>query len=132
MADLGASAGSPARGLSDCLDGDAAAVTDDQCGFGRPATLCTARSYELYLPFNTLATTTVTAAGDTYTSGGYQLELGQDSDSNSTLNDHAVRISETVCHGVDGNDGADGTDGASALVDLSVEDAGANCEFGGT
>ncbi|MFT7580549.1 MAG: hypothetical protein ACI9MR_002220 [Myxococcota bacterium] len=74
---IGPEAGSPARGLSDCLDGDAAAVTDDQRGFGRPATLCTARAYELYLPFNILATTTVTAAEDTYTSGAISWSWGK-------------------------------------------------------
>lgn len=73
--------------------------------------------------------------------GGILFELGFDSNQNDALDDDEVQITQEVCHGVDGVDGTDGTDGTdgedgtpglASLIELTVEEPGANCLYGGT
>lgn len=89
-------------------------------------------------------------------SGGVLLELGFDTNKNDILDEDEVQTTQEVCHGtngtdgsngtdgedgtdgvngtdgVDGTDGEDGTPGLVNLVELTVEEPGLNCPYGGT
>lgn len=89
-------------------------------------------------------------------SGGVLLELGFDTNKNDILDEDEVQTTQEVCHGtngtdgsngtdgedgtdgvngtdgVDGTDGEDGTPGMVNLVELTVEEPGLNCPYGGT
>lgn len=82
--------------------------------------------------------------------GGVAIEVGPDIDGDGVLDGNEVAGSAAVCNGADGatgpqgedgedgedggdgQDGEDGEDGLSALVRVTTEDSGANCEHGGT
>lgn len=54
--------------------------------------------------------------------GGLKINTGVDTDANGTLEDTEIRATAYVCNGVDGT---------ISLVNVTNEDAGANCENGG-
>ncbi|MDH3637793.1 MAG: cadherin-like beta sandwich domain-containing protein [Gammaproteobacteria bacterium] len=73
--------------------------------------------------FASAARTTSLSAGDTdCPGGGILVETGIDENGNGLLEDIEVDSAEKVCNG---------NDGRNALVNQSVEAAGANCAFGG-
>jgi Tol biopolymer transport system component len=70
------------------------------------------------------ARTTKLSASDTdCPNGGILVETGIDENGNGILDDNEVDSAEKVCHGVNG---------LTALLNMSDEAAGPNCEFGGT
>lgn len=57
--------------------------------------------------------------------GGYKVESGMDADADGVLDASEVSSTSYICNGTDG------ADGASALVNVTPEPAGTNCEAGG-
>ena len=72
---------------------------------------------------------TVEASGTNCLNGGQLIEVGNDANANGVLDIEEISTSEYICNGTDGTDGTGG--GAIALIALSDEPLGVNCEFGG-
>ena len=73
--------------------------------------------------------------------GGQLIKAGNDVNANGILEDEEITTSEFICNGVTGTDGLDGatgttgvsgTDGLMALVTVSAEPVGQQCEYGGS
>ncbi|QED28161.1 hypothetical protein FRD01_13155 [Microvenator marinus] len=98
---------------------------------------------------STLFRTTPIEPGDTCPTGGSLIEFGVDTSQDGILGDEEVAESTTVCNGTDGTPGSDGTpgedgspgadgqdgapgaDGLTTLINITPEQAGANCVAGG-
>ncbi len=101
---------------------------------------------------NALVAVSDEPAGENCENGGKKIETGIDDDGDGVLDPEEVDDTEYVCNGTDGQDGQDGTDGetgpqgaqgepgqdgedgtdgSNALVNVSPEEPGENCENGG-
>ncbi len=73
-------------------------------------------------------------AGEHCASGGTRVTGGRDENDNGQLDDDEIEDEAYICPGVKGDPGEQGEPGEDAerfLVDVRVEPAGENCEFGG-
>ncbi len=80
---------------------------------------------------NSLTAVSDEPAGGNCTVGGKKIDVGVDTDDSGTLDADEISATSYICHGEDGTDGADGDNGKNALVSISDEPAGENCENGG-
>ena len=90
-----------------------------------------------------LNSTIIEPAGSNCANGGYQINVGIDSNSNNVLDSSEITNTSYVCNGIDGlngidgidglngNDGGNGTNGFNVLNIWSTEPAGTNCSNGG-
>lgn len=60
--------------------------------------------------------------------GGFDINTGEDGNSNGVLDPGEIDNTSTICNGAEGQDGQDGL---SFLINVVIELAGANCQFGG-
>ena len=75
---------------------------------------------------STVASAKIIAPGSQCPNGGIQVDSGIDENDNGLLDDSEIDSSEVLCNGIDG------ANGLGSLISMSDEQAGANCEFGGT
>lgn len=91
---------------------------------------CTDETDPLLGPPTPLASTRE-ASPEECSEGGTVVLSGLDNDRNGVLDASEITDSQVLCDLDPGPDGAPGEDGKNALVAVTVEPAGANCEFGG-
>ncbi len=124
--------GDPVEVPDQCTTSTAAdgTVTID-CGSGGTATLVPPDEQP------PLLVSTSDASLDDCPDGGSVIEIGHDLDGDGTLGAEEVEETVTVCDGAtgpqgpQGEDGDEGDDGATALINVTAEPAGVNCEVGG-
>ncbi|MEO7111045.1 MAG: hypothetical protein ABI183_11460 [Polyangiaceae bacterium] len=90
---------------------------------------------------SSLVNTTPEPAGANCPNGGTKVDVGNDTNSNGTLDSGEIKQTRYVCagssgtngtNGADGTSGKDGKDGTSYLITTASEPAGTNCPEGGT
>lgn len=80
---------------------------------------------------NSLVSVTREEPGQNCPAGGQKLQLGLDSDRNSTLEGAEIQQTQYVCAGSNGAVGAPGSNGHSASVVITDQAPGAECAAGG-
>lgn len=73
------------------------------------------------LPLNSLVNISEELAGDNCEYGGVKIEIGVDENRNNSLDSDEVESSSFVCSGAT----------SKSLINSSIEEAGANCSYGG-
>lgn len=68
---------------------------------------------------------------DSCPSGGIQIEVGLDTNSNGSLDAGEVQSTYSICNGTDGADGTNGSNGFNTLSNVTTESPGPNCANGG-
>lgn len=63
--------------------------------------------------------------------GGFKIENGLDTNKDGQLSTDEVTSAQFICNGIDGLTGPGGSDGMNSLINILVEEAGANCVSGG-